>query len=129
MDKYRDNPMIEGIHFHEVETIQEVFKLVLCQIFLLLVYNLKIYSKCQQILDIIKIKFHDNIIQSDYKFANYNCLCRGQNWPISKSDISYWKFDYIKLPDKDVDEYYIDLITNYYNNIRRHNEGIPDVYY
>jgi ATP-dependent Lon protease len=30
MDKYRDNPMIEGIHFHEVETIQEVFKLVLC---------------------------------------------------------------------------------------------------
>jgi AAA+ superfamily predicted ATPase len=30
MDKYRDNPMLEGIHFHEVETIQEVFKLVLC---------------------------------------------------------------------------------------------------
>lgn len=30
MDKYRDNPMVEGIHFHEVETIQEVFKLVFC---------------------------------------------------------------------------------------------------
>ena len=28
---------------------------------------------CQQILDIIKIKFQDNIIiQSHYKFANYN---------------------------------------------------------
>ena len=84
---------------------------------------------CQQILDIIKIKFQDNIIQSNYKFANYNSLCRGESWPISKSDISYWKFDYIKLPDKNVDEYYIDLITKYYNNVRRHNEGIPDVYY
>lgn len=30
MEKYRDNPMVEGIHFHEVETIQQVFKLVLC---------------------------------------------------------------------------------------------------
>ena len=30
MKKYRDNPMLEGIKFNEVETIQEVFKLVLC---------------------------------------------------------------------------------------------------
>ena len=30
MDKYRDNPMVDGIQFHEVETIQQVFKLVLC---------------------------------------------------------------------------------------------------
>lgn len=30
MEKYRDNPMLEGIHFHEVDTIKEVFKLVLC---------------------------------------------------------------------------------------------------
>ena len=41
----------------------------------------------------------------------------------------YWKFDYIKEPDKDADEYYINTIKQYYHNINIHKQGIPDVYY
>ena len=60
---------------------------------------------------------------------NHNSLCRGPKWPISNSDIEHWKFEYISKAENDADQYYIELITRYFNHTRRHNEGIPDVYY
>tara|TARA_B110000208_G_scaffold176973_1_gene223796 strand:- start:1015 stop:1842 length:828 start_codon:yes stop_codon:yes gene_type:complete len=84
---------------------------------------------CKQILDIIKLQYPEYIINSTYDYVSHNSLCRGPKWPICESDIKYWEFEYISKSEEGSDDYYIDLIIKYYNNIRRHNEGIEDVYY
>ena len=77
-------------------------------------------------LDIIKR--HYSLKDFSYTFAEENELS-GIRWPISKSDIDYWKFTYIQSPEIDADNYYIELITKYYHNIKNNDEGIADVYY
>jgi hypothetical protein len=81
-----------------------------------------------QILNIIKTKYTNNV-KNEYIFANHNQLCDNVRWPICKSDIDYWKFNYIQTAEKEADNYYIELITKYYHNIKSKDEGIPDVYY
>jgi len=81
------------------------------------------------ILNKIKTHFPSKITREEYEFTDHNELCNGPKWPISKSDIEYWKFTYIQLPEEDADNYYIELITKYYNNIKNKDEGIADVYY
>jgi hypothetical protein len=84
----------------------------------------------RKILDIIKINYIDYFVNTiTYLYVDTNCLCDGAKWPISKSDILYWKFEYTNIPDDDADNYYIDLITRYYNLQSNQNEGDPDVYY
>jgi hypothetical protein len=84
----------------------------------------------KKILDIIKINYIDYFLTANsYVYVNTNCLCYGDKWPVSKSDILYWKLEYTNSPDDDADNYYIDLITRYYNLQLNHNEGEPDVYY
>ena len=82
-----------------------------------------------QILELIKIKFIQNMTNTQYIFTNYNELCNGPKWPISKNDIDFWNFTYIQDAEEDADNYYIELITKYYNNIKNIDEGIADVYY
>ena len=81
-------------------------------------------------MDIIKINYIDYFLTANsYVYVNTNCLCYGDKWPVSKSDILYWKLEYTNSPDDDADNYYIDLITRYYNLQLNQNEGEPDVYY
>jgi|TARA_B100000902_G_scaffold400052_2_gene475247 hypothetical protein len=83
---------------------------------------------CKQILDLIRCKYPD-YISKNYTYVTRNLLCKNKGHPVSRSDILYWNFEYIKTEDESADEYYIDLITQYYNNVRKHDQGIPDVYY
>ena len=82
-----------------------------------------------QILDIIKTTFYNNVKNSEYVFVEHNSLCNGPIWPTSKSDLSYWKFDYITKSDESADKYYIELINRYYNLTINNDEGQADVYY
>jgi hypothetical protein len=81
-----------------------------------------------QILNIIKTKYTNNV-KNEYTFVNHNQLCNGPKWPICKNDIDYWKFNYIQTAEEEADNYYIELITKYYHNIKSKDEGIADVYY
>lgn len=83
----------------------------------------------KKILDIIKNNFKNNVVTTEYEIATQNQLSNGPKWPISKSDIDYWQFSYIKHPEENADNYYIELITKYYKNIKDVNEGVADVYY
>jgi len=81
----------------------------------------------EKIINIIKTKF-TTFINDILSFTDQNHL-PSTRWPICKNDILFWNFEYIDKADIDADQYYIEIISKYYNSYMTINDGVPDVYY